>query len=154
MDARFAGVSADGLHVYFDTAERLTSTDIDNVRDVYERFGGTTSEVSVRPSGGASTVDSFFVGNTPDGSHVYFVSYDNLTADDTDSGQKDVYDRSGGTTTLISKGSIGGSGCIRGRLRRRHAGRLARLLLYRREAGVGRYRQRAGRLRAYRRGDL
>jgi hypothetical protein len=105
--ARFAGVSADGTHVFFDTKEALTSSDTDSARDVYERFGGTTTEVSIGPTGGNTAVDSFYVGDSTDGTKVFFVSYDGLTSDDTDSGTKDVYERSEGVVTMLSTGGDG-----------------------------------------------
>ena len=40
-------------------------------------------------------------------SKVFFISYDPLTSGDTDSGRKDVYERSGGTVTLLSTGGNG-----------------------------------------------
>ncbi len=108
--ARFTGVSTDGSHVFFDTAEKMTSTDTDSAWDVYERFGGTTVQVSTGPVGGNAGIDSFYAGSSVDGSRVFFTSYDQLTADDTDTSRKDVYERSGGTTTLLSTGPAGGSG--------------------------------------------
>jgi hypothetical protein len=106
-DVRLGGISADGAHVFFDTIEALTSSDTDGARDVYERFGGTTTEVSIGPTGGNSAIDSFYVGNSTDGTRVFFVSYDGLTSIDTDSGRKDVYERSGATVTLVSAGGNG-----------------------------------------------
>jgi hypothetical protein len=106
-DASFGGVSADGAHVFFQTAEQLTSTDTDSSTDVYERFGGTTTEVSVSAIGGNTGIGSFYDANSADGSHVFFHSFDKLSSDDTDSGRKDIYDRSGGTVTLISSGGNG-----------------------------------------------
>jgi hypothetical protein len=106
-EAHFAGVSADGMHVFFTTKERLTSTDTDSALDVYERFGGTTTHASIGPAGGNSAIDSFYVGNSTDGAKVFFVSYDGLTGDDTDSGNRDVYERAGGVVTLLSAGGNG-----------------------------------------------
>jgi hypothetical protein len=110
IEARFSGVSADGSRVFVETAEQLTSTDTDSGWDVYERSGGTTTQVSTGPGGGNSGIESFYGGISVDGSRVFFTSYDALVAGDTDSGRKDVYERSGGTTTLISTGPTGGSG--------------------------------------------
>jgi hypothetical protein len=110
FQARFAGVSTDGTHVLFDTKEALTSSDTDSARDVYERFGGTTTEVSIGPTGGNSAVDSFYAGTSTDGTKVFFVSYDGLVSGDTDSGRKDVYERSGGVVTQLSTGGNGAYG--------------------------------------------
>jgi hypothetical protein len=107
FDAQFAGISADSTHVFFETKEKLTSTDTDSASDVYEGFGGTTTEVSIGPAGGNSAIDSFWVGNSADGTKVFLESYDKLTDDDTDSGRKDVYERSGSTVTLLSTGGNG-----------------------------------------------
>ena len=108
--AHFAGASADGTHVFFDTTESLTSTDTDAARDVYERSGGITTHVSIGPAGGNSAVDSFYGGSSTDGTKVFFVSYDGLTSDDTDTSRKDVYQRSGSTVTLVSAGGNGAFG--------------------------------------------
>ena len=43
------------------------------------------------------------------GTKVFFATNEKLTADDTDTSM-DVYERSGGATTLLSKGTIGGNG--------------------------------------------
>ena len=45
-----------------------------------------------------------FAGATPDGSHVYFEADDDLLPSDTDGVGRDVYERTGGVTTLISTG--------------------------------------------------
>jgi hypothetical protein len=105
--AQFAGVSADGLRVFFDTSEQLTSTDTDGARDVYERFAGTTTHLSIGPTGGNSAIDSFYAGTSTDGTKVFILSYDALTSNDTDTGRKDLYQRSGGTVTLLSTGGNG-----------------------------------------------
>ena len=110
FDASFAGATPDGTHVFFETNEKLTSTDTDTAQDVYERFGGTTTEVSIGPAGGNSAIDSFYAGISTDGARVFFVSYDKLTSDDLDTGRKDVYERSGGTVTLVSAGGNGAFG--------------------------------------------
>ena len=44
--ASLAGITPDGLHVYFTTGESLSADDTDNRVDVYERFGNTTTLVS------------------------------------------------------------------------------------------------------------
>jgi hypothetical protein len=109
-DAFFKGNSADGSHVFFETNESLVSTDTDSFQDVYDRSGGTTTEISIGPVGGNGSQDAFFVSNTTDGSKAYFESYEQITSNDNDAGYRDVYVRSGSTTSLVSTGSIGGSG--------------------------------------------
>ena len=114
FDSRFAGASADGTRVFFTTLDKLVSADTDNAIDIYERSGGTTSLISTGPSGGNANTTAFFRGVSADGTKVFFETLDKLVPEDTDPGIQgagsDVYQRSAGTTTLISIGPVGGSG--------------------------------------------
>ncbi len=105
FDAQFGDVSKDGKRVFFETDERLTSADTDSNRDVYERSGGVTTLVSTGPAGGNGALDAFFRGISQDGLHVYFVAYESLVSEDQDSDRKDLYERSGGVTSLVSTGT-------------------------------------------------
>jgi hypothetical protein len=107
IDADYSGSSADGTHVYFQTTEKLVSSDTDNVTDVYERFNGVTTQVSTGSGNDDTVNDSFYLGNSTDGTKVYFSSYDQLAPTDTDGSLRDIYMRSGGTTTQISTGGNG-----------------------------------------------
>ena len=102
----FRGASADGGRVFFETAEKLTADDTDSAFrvDVYERAGGVTRFVSP-PSGVAdpNTDHAGFVGASADGSRVFVVTNQKLTADDMDSDATDVYERAGGVMTLVSQ---------------------------------------------------
>jgi Tol biopolymer transport system component len=123
------GISDDGTRAFFTTTAAITPDDTDHCPysyspggciDVYERdlTAGTTTLVSTGPLGGRSGHHASFAGATPDGSHVYFHAGDPLVSADTDlpsacripnNGQPftkcvDVYERSGGQTTLISTG--------------------------------------------------
>jgi len=107
-DVTYAGNSADGATAYFETSEPLDpSADTDVARDVYARSGGATTLVSTGAEGEggngleAATLDWV----SPDGSTaaVFFSTAESLSSEDTDTSQ-DVYERSGGTTTLISTG--------------------------------------------------
>jgi hypothetical protein len=96
--------------VFFETDERLVSADTDTQFDVYERTGGTTSLVSIGPTGGNNSAFSpSFEGNSQSGARVFFSTAESLVSGDTDT-QFDVYERSGGTTTLVSTGPAGGNG--------------------------------------------
>jgi Ca2+-binding RTX toxin-like protein len=106
-DVFLAAASADGSRVFVETAQRLTADDNDaNRADIYERAGGVTTLVS-QPTGVADlgTGDAFFEGASADGSRVFVETAQKLTADDTDTGRSDVYERSGGVTTLITQPS-------------------------------------------------
>lgn len=107
FDANYRNSSSDGTRVYFETAEKLVPADTDNVIDVYERSGGVTTLVSQGTGNFNTTTDSFYLGDSTDGSKVFFSSYDSLTPNDTDGGRRDIYMRSAGTTTLISTGGNG-----------------------------------------------
>src|SRR5262249_32612481 len=67
FNANFRGNSADGLHVYFETREKLVSADTDNQIDVYERYNGATTLVSQGPGNFNTATDSFYLGNSADG---------------------------------------------------------------------------------------
>jgi hypothetical protein len=117
-------ISADGTRAFFETAESLVAGDNDvcvgpyttgPCRDVYEwDVDGTLRLVSVGNSPvdpGAQRYDAQFGGISADGSHVFFETREALS-NDTDGcvdqygfvGCVDVYERSGGNTTLISTG--------------------------------------------------
>jgi hypothetical protein len=107
--ATFAGTSADAKHVFFRTTESLVSADTDTTVDLYDRNNGQTTIVSTGPSGGNGTFNAIFDAVSKDGSRVFFDTSESLVSTDTDN-SRDVYMRSGGTTTRISTGSLGGNG--------------------------------------------
>ena len=107
----FRGASADGTRVFFSTGEPLVAADTDTRIDVYERSGGTTTRVSTGQVNGNGAFDASFAGASTDGARVFFATVEPLVGADTDTRQ-DVYERSGGTTTLISAGQINGNGAF------------------------------------------
>src|SRR6266545_1240428 len=109
LGANFRGASADGTKVFIQTTEPLVSLDTDASMDVYERAGGTTTLVSTGTIGGNGASNATFLAASQDGSKVFFRTAEKLVAADTDSAQ-DIYQRSGGTTTLVSTGPRGGTG--------------------------------------------
>jgi len=104
FDADFYEASKDGSRVVFETNESLVSADTDTARDVYERVGTTTNLVSTGPTSGSTPIDSFFLGTSQDGLHIFFMSYEPLVAEDDDNGRRDIYQRFNGQTSLISTG--------------------------------------------------
>src|SRR3954447_26248536 len=68
-----------------------------------------TDLVSVGPNGGNGAAASVYRGASSDGTRVFFQTTESLVSADTDSSM-DVYQRSGGTTTLLSTGPNGGNG--------------------------------------------
>ncbi|HEU0336775.1 MAG TPA: hypothetical protein VFR43_09490 [Gaiellaceae bacterium] len=101
----FAAVSADGSRVFVETDEPLVAADTDAFLDVYERSGGTTTLVSTGPAGGNGAFDAFYAGSTASGARVFLETDEPLVAADTDA-SFDVYERAGGTTSLVSGGSL------------------------------------------------
>ena len=87
-----------------------TNEDTDNSQDVYDWSGsGLAALVSIGPDGGNGESIVTYAGTSGDGGTVYFQTSERLDATaDTDQSQ-DVYQRSGGTTTLVSTGA-GGKG--------------------------------------------
>ena len=150
--AFFEGASADGARVFFDTSESLVSADTDASQDVYERSGGQTTLVSTGPTGGNGALAATFSGASADGARVFFDTDESLVSGDTDA-SSDVYERSGGQTTLISTGPDGGNGAFGAGLQRRVGRRDARLHPDARVAGEHRHRHVDRRLRAFGRPD-
>ena len=105
------GVSADGARVLFSTAESLVGVDTDTQTDLYERSGGQTTLISIGPDGGNGPFGANFEGVSTDGTGVLFSTGESLVSADTDA-QFDLYERSGGQTTLISTGPAGGNGAF------------------------------------------
>ena len=106
--ASFEAASHDGTHVYFSTTERLTSQDTDSSSDIYERQGAATTLVSTGPAGGNGSFDATLKVVSEGGGRVLFESPEGLVSSDTDSAV-DVYERSGGVTTILSTGPAGGN---------------------------------------------
>ena len=93
------GISADGTHVFFTTREQLLPSDTDgSQQDVYERQGAITRLVS---TGGNGAFDARFQGASADGSRAFFHTDEQLVNADNDDA-RDVYQRSGNDTTLLS----------------------------------------------------
>jgi hypothetical protein len=96
-----SAISEDGSHVFFWTDSRLVAADTDGSNDLYERVGGVTNLLS---GGEIASVDGTVVRDfhaSADGTRIIFASAWKFTPEDTD-GQTDIYERSGGTTTLVS----------------------------------------------------
>ncbi len=97
--ANFGFASADGTRVVFTTDESLVPADTDGgVRDAYQRLGGVTTLLS------GALGDGFFnlEAASDDATRIFIETSVGLSAADTDAGVEDVYEISGGTTTLIS----------------------------------------------------
>ena len=103
-------VSADGSRVVFTSYETLVDEDVDEgQRDVWVNDDGVTALVSAPAPGSIHGGSSaFFDWASADAERIIFSYTGALTGDDTDSGT-DVYERADGTTTLLSKGTNGGT---------------------------------------------
>jgi hypothetical protein len=100
----FAGASADGTRVFFETSEQLVSADTDAQTDVYERSGGITKRVSAGQINGNGATSALFAGASADGTRIFFETFEKLVSADTDA-STDVYERFGGTTSEVSAGN-------------------------------------------------
>ncbi len=109
FEANVDGFSDDGSRAFFTTDEALVAGDTDASIDIYERAGTTTTLVSTGPAGGNGAFNADFFDASKDGTRVVFETGESLVSGDTDS-FRDVYERVGGTTTLISTGPTGGNG--------------------------------------------
>ena len=107
IDAEFRGANETATRVFFTTTETLVAADTDSARDLYERFSGTTTVLSLGPFGGNNTGIAQYGGSSADGTRVFFATSDQLTSDDLDARQ-DVYEYSSGTVSRVSRGPIGG----------------------------------------------
>ena len=112
----FAGAAANGSHVFIRTDEPLLAGDGDNNQDIYDVAGGTTTLASVGPAGGNASAPALFAGVSQDGTRLMFETYESLVSADTDA-RIDVYERHGGTTTLLTSGAAGGNGAVDARFR-------------------------------------
>ena len=91
--ASFKGASRDGTRVFFDTSEHLVAIATGIYPDIYERHAGTTTFISVGPTGGNGDFFAFFGGVSDDGTRLFFETDEALVAGDTDISQ-DVYSSS------------------------------------------------------------
>ncbi|HET7417730.1 MAG TPA: hypothetical protein VFJ61_08925 [Solirubrobacterales bacterium] len=110
--ASYKGIDKEGDRAVFTTTESLSSEDLDVSSDVYVRDLGaeTTTLVSVSDTCPSAPCTPSYGGISADGSHVFFETSENLSAEDLDSAQ-DVYDWSGsGMPALVSIGPNGGNG--------------------------------------------
>ena len=96
--ARIVWASDDGSRVYFVTNDRMTAEDRDDGQAIYERADGTTrlvstgpEEVQPDPNYSEPTPYAEFLGASPDGATVYFATFQQLTADDTEKLTSDIY---------------------------------------------------------------
>jgi hypothetical protein len=125
--ATFAGTSADGATVFFQTSEPLTAGDGDEATDVYARDPGKGTTALVSAAGTCPLVgecNAVYRGASSDGSKVFFQTNERLAVEDEDNAT-DVYarDLGKGTTALVSQGeSSCAPGCGNGPAESRFAG--------------------------------
>jgi hypothetical protein len=91
--------------VFFSTQQEMTTTDEDTDKiDAFEFTGGETRQVSLPAPGVVDPTPSnaFLNDVSRDGTRVYFSTVDRMTADDQDTDRNDIYERTGGQTTLAT----------------------------------------------------
>ena len=104
--SNIAGRSQDGTRVFFTTNEALTTDDLDSGTDIFQRYNGTTTLISIGPDGGAGSFTPTLRDSSQDGARVFFTTDESLLSVDTDT-TTDIYERSGSTTSLVSRSSTG-----------------------------------------------
>ena len=95
-------------------------------------------------------IDANVDDSSDDGTRVFFNTAEPLVTADTDT-RTDLYERSGGVTTLVSTGPTGGNGAFDAQFQDVVQGRPAGLLRDRRAPDLGRHGQQSRRVRAGRR---
>jgi hypothetical protein len=104
-------VTPNGSHVFFTTKDPLvpedTAEDTALIEDAYVYSQGVTRLITAYPDGGNAL--GTFGGASADGSRAWFNSFQQLVPEDQND-RGDVYEHSGGTTTLVSGGIAGGAG--------------------------------------------
>ena len=109
FDVSSRGISADGSHAYFTTAEPLSAADGDTSIDIYAHDLETDKTYLVSrgscPGCGNGGSVPVFDGSSEDGSRVFFSTNERLSEADSDA-STDIYVRQlpAGPTTLISGG--------------------------------------------------
>jgi hypothetical protein len=113
VTASFAAASADGLDIFFTTAEGLLVADQDGANDVYEWTGGTLVLVTSAPCG--SLCGANFEAVSADSTQVVFSTAAPLVAEDEDAAV-DIYRQEvgGGAPLLVSRGEAGCPSCWNG----------------------------------------
>jgi hypothetical protein len=111
-NAQFQGTDSAGDKAFFTTVESLVEEDLDSLPDIYQRDLGS-AETELASGEGACPAglncNPTFRAVSPDGSHAFFESLEQLSLDDSDSAQ-DVYAWSGGEPVLASVGPGGDNG--------------------------------------------
>jgi hypothetical protein len=97
----FRGASADAERVFFSTGESLVPEDTDGSDDVYGWFDDALHLMSLDSTGANFSAPAEYDGISTDGERVFFATTATAAPGDTDSG-RDVYERSGDTTTLVT----------------------------------------------------
>jgi hypothetical protein len=100
-------LSGDGATVYFTTTSQLVPEDTDSMTDAYARSAAGDVLVSTGSSGGNGPfpVERLFLSGF--GNAVFFATREALVVEDTDANARDVYQRDGNVTRLITTGPNG-----------------------------------------------
>jgi hypothetical protein len=104
----YRATTADGSRVFFETRAQLSGEDQDSSQDVYEWSfaSGLPTLISTSEEGeeGNGKENAVYAGEAAGGSKVFFETSESLAAEDSDEAS-DVYERSGGSTTLVTPGT-------------------------------------------------
>jgi hypothetical protein len=104
----YRAVAADGSRVFFETRAQIAGGDHDSFQDVYEwsSSSGSSTLISTSAQGekGEGGFTAIYAGMAAEGAKVFFETSESLSDEDTDVEARDVYERSGGVTALVTPG--------------------------------------------------
>lgn len=110
--ASFMGASPDGSRVFFDSFSPLTPDDLDTCPDLYQRLAGQTTLIAPDPEPPAPPLCSSvqFGGVSADGSHLFFLSENELEPGDEQG--DDIYQQVGAALTRLTTYPEPEGGCV------------------------------------------
>jgi RHS repeat-associated protein len=108
--ANGSSISGDGRYVAFTNLEYVGTNIVEQIW-VWDRDTNAYSRVSVTPNGDPGNWDSFRPSISPDGRYIAYGSFANnlVAGDNPDVGDVFVYDRSSGSTELVTRSYTGGA---------------------------------------------
>jgi hypothetical protein len=107
--AGYGGISSpDGSKLLYNAGAPLVPEDTDVATDVYLWTNGVNELISGSAGGSGPSYSVSALAASADFSHIFWVTKERLLPEDTDT-EQDIYERAGGTTTLVTSGALAGA---------------------------------------------